>query len=289
MLSDPSDLSPTRRRLIGIWVVLAFVLRALFGTLLGNLLLSIALYVLARPLLSIEPWSSTQLVLWIDSLSSEAKVGLATSLVTIAGFLVALRTSMQLWQRQTAANMRFAAAAKVDSLLNEISACLLRTQIFCEPVAREVRPLKTDPWATTEATTLTALLEPLERFAVDRKRILELQSQLFTLAAEHSVLMMPIPGAERTFERLEEQVGAVTEKLWVKTPSLGAAHPGHRKEFVDVVDPDSYEALASQCEISIASIAGTQGALRGYFHGQVVEWNLVSLKRIVQACFSTKD
>ena len=83
-----------------IFITISLIIRFLFSSSYGVLILALVLYVYIDTCTSITPLTLSSLVTWIDTLSSEYKVALLSSSVTIVGFIVAFHTATANWQNQ---------------------------------------------------------------------------------------------------------------------------------------------------------------------------------------------
>lgn len=277
------------RRILGVVLIVVFLLRFLFGTLVGVLLLSWLLYLGLPHVVEIEPLSFRQLMLWFDELSNDAKVGLASSLVTVLGFFIALHTTMHSWQRQTAATMRMAAADAIDKVISDASAVLLRILLFTEAAAREVERVRSQGLQSEDAPVLSVLSEDVIEFRANRQRLLQLEQELIALPARYAVLFLPLSGLPAALEAVEEHVSAVAKKLWVPAPPGGTTHPDHRRHLLERVDPVKYRELSEASNAARDKIAALQGGIRGALLSPVLEANAVSLVRMLRQMFRRAD
>lgn len=285
LLSTAAQRKTWIRWLIGLSLVPIFVLKLLFGTLLGVLLVSLALYASLPHLMGTEPWGGAQLAVWFDELGIEAKVGLASSLVTVLGFFIALQTTMHSWQRQTAATMRMAAADSIDRVITEVSGIILQVQLFTEATANEVARVREGMIPPEAAPMLSPLSEDVLTFRANRQRLLQLQQELLALPARYAVLFLPLSGMQAALEAVGEQVSVVTKKIWVGAPAGGTEHPEHRRQLVEFADPAKYMELSRACEVAHEEIAGLQGGLRGALFSPLLELNAVSVGRMIRQMF----
>jgi hypothetical protein len=235
------------RWLIAFSLIPIFIFKFLFGTLIGVLLISWGLYAALPYLTGTEPWVAGQLLVWIDNLGNDAKIGLVTSLITVLGFFIAAQTSMRSWQKQTAATMRMTAGDSIDQVITEINSIILRIQIFTETLANEVGRVRVQGFTAQNASVLSALSEDVVTFRVNRQRFLQLQQELIALPSRYAMLLLPLIGTSPTLHAIAEQVRAVAEKVWVAAPVGGIEHPEHKRLLMESVDPVKYIELSKTC------------------------------------------
>lgn len=277
------------RRFIGVVIVIIFLFKFIFGSLAGVLALSWLLYVGSPQIIGIEPWNFRELILWFDELGNDAKIGLASSMVTVLGFFIALHTTMHSWQRQTAATMRMSAADAIDQVITELNAILLRISLFTEATAKEVKRVRAHGLSLDANPILSVLSEDVAEFRANRQRLLQLEQEIISLSARYAVLFLPLSGIPAALEAIEENVSTITKTIWVRAPSGGTSHPDHRKHLVDLIDPEKYKELSVACDAARDSIAGLQGGIRGALLSPLLEANIVSLSRIVRQMFQRPE
>jgi hypothetical protein len=275
----------TLRKLIGVAVLMVFVLKFLFGTVIGSLFLAWLLYTTAPYWLGVQPWNLSEFLFWFSQLSNEAKIGLASSLVTVLGFFIALHTTMHSWRRQTASELRMSAADNIYRVISEVNAVILQVQLFAETTAREVQQVRVQNLSLDASPILSVLSEEVLVFRANRQRLLKLQQEAIDLAARYSVLFLPIWGMEGALEAINQNIAAVTKVLWIPAPAGGTDHPEHRTQLMAQVDLEMYQELADACEKARNQIAGLQGGLCGTLMSPIMELNAVALSRILRQIF----
>lgn len=285
MLSQTITSSPWLKRILGVWLVFAFPPKLLFGTSFGWLLTSIAIYLSTPLLTNVQPWSFGQLILWFDELGVEAKVGISSSLVTVLGFFVALQATMHSWQRQTAASMRLAAADSIDRVISEVNSIILQVEMFAEALAREVSKVRAKQIPPQAAPILSPLSEDVIAFRANRQRLLQLEQELLALPARYALLFMPLSDVPTALDRIAQQVGTVTKRIWASTPAGGIEHPEHRRLLAEAIDPAKFEELARACDSAHGTIAGLHGAARGVLLGPIIEMNPRAFLRTLRVLF----
>jgi hypothetical protein len=277
------------RKLIGVVVLVVFVLKFLFGTVAGSLLLAWLLYATLPYWSGVQPWGLSELLVWFFELSDEAKIGLASSLVTVLGFFIALHTTMHSWRRQTATGLRMSAADNIDRVISEVNAVILQIQLFAETTAREVRQVRDQHLSLEASPILSVLSEEVQTFRANRQRLLQLQQDSIDLSARYSVLFLPLSGMEGALEAINQNIAAVTKLVWIPAPAGGTDHPEHRRQLMAQVDPEKYQGLADACETAHDRIAGVQGGLRGALMSPILEFNAVALGRVLRLVFRRRD
>ncbi|HEY5959689.1 MAG TPA: hypothetical protein VIV60_24205 [Polyangiaceae bacterium] len=277
------------QKLIGVVLLIVFVLRFLFGTITGSLLFAWLLYTTLPYWSGVQPWGLSELLVWFFELSDEAKIGLASSLVTVLGFFIALHTTMYSWRRQTATGLRMSAADNIDRVISEVNTVIFQIQLFAETTAREVQQVRDQNLSPDVAPILSVLSEDVQTFRANRQRLLQLQQESIDLAARYSVLFLPLSGTEGVLDAINQDIATVTKLLWIPAPAGGTDHPDHRRQLMAQVDPEKYQGLADACETALNRIAGVQGGLRGVLMNPVLEFNAVALSRILRLVFKRRD
>ena len=284
-----APLKPWLRWLLGPVLVVAYALHALLGTLTGLLITSLAIYIAAPDLLGVQPLPPERLLLWFDELGSEAKVGLASSLVTVLGFFIALQTTMHSWRKQTAASLRIAAADSIDRVITETNALILKIQVFTEALAREVARVRSEREPLQSAAVLSPLSDDVLKFRANRQHLLELEQEVLALPGRYAVLFLPLSRVPNSLEAIGDRVAEVSSKVWVAMPAGGTHHPDHRRFLVEQVDPKMVAELAQVCEAAHSSIATLNGGVRGALLSPMLELNALTFIRTVRSLFGRGD
>lgn len=273
------------RKLIGVAILVVFVLKFLFGTIIGSLIFAWLLYATLPYWSGVQPWGLSEVLLWFSQLSNEAQIGLASSLVTVLGFFIALHTTMHSWRRQTASELRMSAADNIYRVISEVNTVILHVQLFAETTAREVQQIRAQNLSLDASPMLSVLSEEVLMFRANRERLIKLQQETIDLPARYSVLLLSLWGMEGALEAINQNIAAVTKVLWIPAPVGGTDHPEHRKQLMEQVDPEKYQELANACEKARNKIAGLQGGLRGTLMSPILELNAVALSRILRQIF----
>lgn len=279
------------RQILGVGLIVSLILKTLFGTLIGVLLLSSLLYLGLPHIAGIEPWSIRQLVLWLDDLGNDAKIGLASSLVTVLGFFIALHTTMHSWQRQTAATMRMVAADAIDIVISDVTEVLLSISLFTQSAANAIEEVRSHGLSPDAAPILSLLSEDVTEFRSNRQRLLQLHQQLIALPARYTVIFLPVSGVLTYLEAIEEHVCVVTTKVWVAAPAGGTTHPDHRRHLLERVDSVKYRELSEVSDAARDKIVVLQARIRSALLSPVFEANATSFGRVIRQMFegTSKD
>lgn len=229
-----------------------------------------------------------ELALWFSGLSDEVKASVGGSLVTILGFFIALQTAMVSWKKQTAIALRMSAADNLDRLCADVTATILRMQLFIERAASEISRIRQAGTPLEDEVILTLLSEDVPSFRRDREQLGRLSQEFSNVNARYSVLFMPLTGAEEVLSAIDEQIDSVLKVMWVPVPA-GGTGPNHRRQLLDRSDPAAYQRLADACEQAQDQIAALHGGLRGALTSAIIEMNLVALQRTLRSCFRRRD
>ncbi len=281
--------SPRLKRIVGFALLLAYPVKLLTGTPIGLLLTSAAVYSATPFFTTVQPWSLAQLIMWFDDLGVEAKVGIASSMVTVLGFFVALQTTMHSWQKQTTASMRIAAADSIDRVVGEIDGIILKMWMFSEALAREVSRVRAEGLSPGAVSILSPLSEDLAEFRVQRQRLLQLEQELLALPARYALLFVPLSDVPSALDSIAHEVATVTKRVWAPAPAGGTESPDHRRVLVQSVDTAKFADLARACESAHKAIAGHHGAARGVLLGPVFEMNPRAFVRTLRVLFGMRE
>jgi hypothetical protein len=123
-------------------ITMALFFRFIFASTYGALLLVLGLYAYAVTYTSINPLTPSELVSWIAVLSSEYKVALLSSLVTIVGFVVAFHTATINWRNQMRAQLKAQAAGEIESFFAVASGNITTASLHVESLIETVNKIQ---------------------------------------------------------------------------------------------------------------------------------------------------
>lgn len=250
-------------RLLFIFAPLAVLQRALLGTMQGALFCSVSLYWYMEVFGEAKPLSTSQLVLWLAELSVESKTGLATSLITVVGFVVAFRTATLNWKEQTRTTLRIAIADEIERFFDEVARRTIDAQLYAEAVVAEVTRIQASRLNPTASGVIDLLIQDGPKFRENRQRLVSLSIEVHRLGSKHYTLLAPLGGVLKALEDCVTSFRQITTEMWVQVPTITPDHPNPHTSFIDQIDVAKWNSFAACCERNYHIIDGLIGGIRG--------------------------
>ncbi len=243
-----------------------------FNTMNGALLTSLGLYFWMAWFGETKPFTFAQLLIWFSELTSESKTGLATTLVTVIGFLVAFRTATLGWKDQTRMSLRIAVADELELFFDEVAKLTLNIQLYAESVVEEVSQLRHSGLNPETSSTVAMLIEEGPKFRQNRARLSALSIDVHRISSKHYAMLSPLGGV---IEALNDSVNAldqITEEMWVHLPiATNQPTSSHAQLFVDRIDLDKWQSLVTCCDKNYDLINGLVSGIRALLFAPLMQ------------------
>jgi hypothetical protein len=261
------------------WVLPIFLfVRFLVGTVFGVFLLSAALYYFNSSFGDTRPLTFGQLLLWIDGLPTESKTGVLTTLLTVAGFLVAFHTATINWKAEALAHLKASVAGEIEVFFNEASRLTVDAQIYVESLIDTVNKIQNhdanstfNVWSKQEKSTA---------FLRTRERLAAMSIEVHRLTGSTHLVMSTSWGATKALEDCATAFTEITEKMWVRVPNIPAGNPNPVSEFIRQVNVAECSSFIECCERNYGLINANVGAIRGSLLSSLVGFNFSALMSV---------
>lgn len=261
------------------WVLPIFIFaRFLVGTVFGVFLLSVALYYFNLFFGDTKPLTFGQLLLWIDSLPTESKTGVLTTLLTVAGFLVAFHTATINWKAEALAHLKASVAGEIDVFFNEVSRLTVDAQIYVQSLIDTVNKIQNQDADSTFRVWRTQ--EKSAAFLETRERLAAMSVEVHRLTGSNHLILSTSWGVSNALEDCATAFTEITEKMWVRVPNILAGNLDPISEFIRQVNVAECSSFIECCERNYGFINGTTGAIRGSLLSPLVGFNFSSLMSI---------
>lgn len=279
---DLFDRYPLVRLLLTGGLLVVYLLRTLLGTLLGLLLLSALLYLSSPFLFSIKPWTHYQLLIWFEELGIEAKVGVASSIVTILGFFIAMYTAMRSWREQLAAATRFAAGERIDQVVGEASSIILWLQLHIQahvgiPAPENNRGIQVPRTFASPHVSMNAT-----EYREKCWRLLDLEQEISGLLSRYAVPLFGVTMFPRSLQVIQKEIGTVTALIRAEGSAEEQESQESRRNGQHPSSGVTVSKFVNVCQSALSSIAVERGAFNGSIHGLLLELNLITVPRMLR-------
>ena len=236
----------------------------LFASTYGALVLALSVYVYVITCTSINPLTPIGIVSWVTSLSSEYKIALLSSFVTVAGFVVAFHTATINWRSQMRAQLKSQAAGDIESFFTMVSSNISTASLYIESLIRTVNEIQ-DGTPTTDASFSIAYhQEKVEEFIAARSTLSQASIEVHRLIGRNHNLLSTGWGLIADINQAAESLSRITKKMWVHIPIVNLDDPGHVESFVDQVNATKYNEFLEVCNVHDGIISGLSGGVQGH-------------------------
>jgi hypothetical protein len=219
-------------------VTIGVTFRFFNSTVWGGFLLSVALYFAASSLGWSDPLSPGQLVAWFDSLNDTNKAVIMSSLLTIAGFLIAFQTATKNWKDQMAASAALEISREIEAFFRETSRLLTKAKTLVDYLLESEATVRDAEDSGEVDFRIGYILDQKTQFTETRTRLGEMSIQSHTkFSAQFAVLSSywgVIPNLLASIQALTEIVDA----LWFTWPSVKPCDLAARERFLEQIEPE---------------------------------------------------
>jgi hypothetical protein len=258
----------------------ALVARFLFGSAVGLLLMSFALYAAMWQMGDTKPLTFGQLLIWIDELPSDAKTGVASSLLTVVGFLVAFHAAAVNWKDEAVADLKVKVADEFSSFYTEASRLIVKAQIYVGSLLEAAELFRTQGPSREAEFRIKHALEGASAFHAVRERLSAMSIEVHRLSGQHSSLLATVWSATEMADECEDAFGDVVKAMWVRVPVVLPPTNDVLGQFVSQVDVEECQRFLVVSDEHYDFINGTAGALRGGLLAPIIRFNIATLRNL---------
>jgi hypothetical protein len=259
------------------WIAASF--RWLIGSLLGCLVVLVAIYTYLRVRGPVTPFDMDGLLSWFTDQSSSTKLGVGALMMTMIGFMFAFWTTSATWRRHKEFELRIEAAKEVHARFQRALGRLLSINAYFHLLllaTENARKLNSnDPAA---AWHLTFPNSGADQFQRDRAELDSAIMEVRDLRAAFATVVANVPGATSAIERAERTLAEAQQLLWpISPPRSDPSSADFVHHFLSqCVDPQLLSAKLKG-EKAYAAASTLSGFAQGRLLRGVVPPNLTAL------------
>lgn len=255
--------------------VIVLVGRFLLSTVFGVFLLSLCLY-WAVGASGREVLTGGQFLLWIDGLNTEYKAALLTSLVTVAGFVVAFHSANANWRNQFNAQLKAQLASELETFFGPLSASINEASIFAQALVDTVNKIQAGTTYADASFSIRYLQDQQTRFRSARAHISQAASDVHQLIGRNYNILSSGWGTPGQMQLAALALGEISQLIWIQLPVVDSDQPDHVQSFVNQVNVSQCLRLVESCENNSTKISGLIGGVRGYLLSAIVGFNFAA-------------
>lgn len=259
--------------------VIIFI-RFLVSTVFGLLILSSALYWLMWQFGFPKPFTSWQLLLWIDGLPTESKTSVITTLLTIIGFLIAFHTASLNWKAQALAELKKQVADEIETFYSEATNLTNEANNYVSYLVEVVEKIQSQNSPHEAQFSVNYALDRSSKFRAVRDRLSLMSVEVHRISGRKFLLLSTGWGVTKTLEDCAKAFGEITEKMWVHVPIISKDHPNLQGEFLSQVNVEECVKFSQCIDKNYNFINGNIGGVRGLLLSPIIGFKLSSIKSI---------
>lgn len=246
-----------------LFVILGAAFRFLVGSIPGALVLSLGLWFLSPVFLDIDPLTPGELLVQVSDLPQLLKIAVASSTVTVIGFLVSFHVGTSNWRNKMQAELRLSAASELEGFFSELQPHLNALTYAAEAALSIVRDIHSATPSPDLAFRVKYWLEQVPKVIEARSQVSAVCVNVHRFTGKYFVLFNNIWGASASFEKARDALTEISRVIWIRFPVISPADPAAPLLFVRSIDAASYEHLLEVAERESAVLYAFSGALRG--------------------------
>lgn len=256
---------------------LSLLLRYLFTSVFGSFFLVSIFYAWAYLFFDSQPYGPAELALWMDGLEVEAKTAVATSLLTILGFMVAFNLSTTAWKDQTFAQIKLTVANELEEFfLAQASRLATDLMICAKNIAKAARLFEVQGKTSESDRAISVALRAASEYQAKRAEFSRLVSEVHRMSGTHRAVLGAMPHGVVWLNRAIAAFNEIGNQMWLHIPQIDPSHPNLSVAFVYEIDPNKFEEFAECCDSNTDIIAGIVGAIAGALRQAVIPVNFAT-------------
>jgi len=269
-------------KLVLLVVPLSLALRFFAGTIFGALIFSAILYWYAWHFGDSKPLTFPQLFLWIDQLQIEAKTAVATSLLTITGFLVAFHTATSNWKAETVANLKIHVANEIELFFNEASRLIVEARLYVESLVEAVNLFNEQGPSPEVVFKIEYTQQQAQKFFSTRDRLSAMSIEVHRIASRHYSVLSTVPSAIQDLDICATAFSKIAQKMWVRVPNVQTNQPNLAAQFVYQVNVNECTGFVACCDRNYDKINGLSGGMRGLLLTAIINASFSSFLNLLR-------
>jgi hypothetical protein len=249
----------------------------MLGSILGILILSVLLYFGASTFGETKPYTLPQLILWIDSLPTDSKTSVVTTVLTVIGFLIAFQTATANWKAEALANLKSHVAEEIEEFYSEASRLTSDAEIYVRSLIDAVNNIQHQGVNAQTAFAVQWAIDGLPKYLATRERLSSMAVEVHRISGRHFSVLCTVAGATKVLEDCASAFSEITQEMWVRLPSVPKNHPDPIGLFLSQVNVTECANFVSCCDRNFGYINGLTGSVRGALLSPIVGFRLSTL------------
>lgn len=259
-----------------------YIWRTLFGSLLGILVLALSTYAWMSNFSETRPFTPAELAIWISESSTATKTAVATSLLTIVGFLAAFYSSTNSWRTQEKMRLQMRAGEEIDNFFSEAHSAITSTVLYVRSLRDTLELLRTSDEVEEARFKLDYVLGKTSKFLENRERLSSMSVDVHRLAGRYHVLLSQTWALDKALTDAINGLSEIATDVWVNAPEFSSDEPNKRELFLRFVNMEQCEKYLESCHRHQVAISALIGGVSGVLAAPIVGSNLATLMDIIK-------
>lgn len=260
--------------LLYIVLTVNLAIRFLFGSAFGALILVGSIYVALLWYGTTSPFGFQELMLWIDDLSPEYKVGLSSAIVTIAGFVIAFHTATVNWRNQLRAQLKAQAAGEIESFFAAVTSRMNEVSFYAESIIDAVNDIQKGCSFSNAGFHVAYLQRQAPKFMTAREQLSQASVEIHRLLGKNYNLITSVWGALESSLSATDVLKDVASAMWIRVPIVNLDDPNHVQHFVNQANVSECLKLIETCNDNYEKLSGLSGGVHGALMAPIIDLNL---------------
>jgi len=258
--------------IIKLFVTLAYLIHLLVSKAVGILFLTILLYYFSNSLGLGEPFSFSELVLWLDQLPENSKTTIFTSIITISGFLVAFSIGSENQKQQLLSQMRVEASNDLEKFFNKASRNVTSADIYAKYLLEIINHINNSDDNTINFHLQNVIIET-QKFLPIRSDLQEQAIEVHRFQGKYSIIFASSWGVIKKMKKAENAFSKITNNLWFNTPILRLDDPDIKQTYINQINIEQCNNYINAYKDNYDLMNTVSGALRGGMLGSITGLN----------------
>lgn len=254
--------------------ITGFLTKTIFGT----LLILIFVYFILLSTKFNKPYSLNELLTFFNSLTSDYKIAIASSLITILGFLFAFHAATLVWKQQTIANIKIAAGNQIFDFFNEVMRIATSISIYARNLSTLANDIKAGGPSPRTSFTIKYLSEQRDEIESKRNKLADMSSQAFLIQSNNFVALVDSDAARTFLQQATAAFNEITNDMWFFYPVVKEDAPEPEKQFLAQLEIEKVSKFLQTSDKKILLIGSIASGLKVLLIAPVMSQGLYALR-----------
>lgn len=249
--------------LLKTFIGLYYLVHLLVGKVGGILVLSVLLYIFSSSLGLGQPYSFSELMLWLDQLPENSKTTVFTSVITIFGFLVAFNIGAAHQKQQFLSQMKIEATSDIEEFFNEASRNTTSAAIYAKYLIKIINQIHNDSDANAIEFHMRNVIKETEKYFATRAKLQAQEIEVHRFQGKYAIIFASSWGVIRKMEAAVDAFTNITKEIWFTTPIVNLDDPNIQQTFLKHVNVEKCNNYINAYDKYYLIMNRATGSLRG--------------------------